>query len=78
MADTPETTPRAPELIPIPNEVGWAHVWADIPGGGWQPIADYHLVCGRAKAFTQRMPDGTTRHVCRACAIDAALEAAGG
>lgn len=72
VAETPVPEPRGPELIPIEHEPGWAHVWATTPDGQYQPIADFHLDCGRAKAFTQVLPDGMTRHVCRACAIDAA------
>lgn len=58
---------QVPRLIAHEGEPEWAHVWAVTPDGVYQPIADYHRPCRSVTGFTQTMPDGALRHVCREC-----------
>lgn len=59
-------------VVPAESEPGWGHVWVTTADGIEQPVADLHLDCGSVNCFTQTMPDGSLRHVCRECAAAAA------
>lgn len=63
-----------PVVIRTKDEPDWGHVWGIGPAGNFEPLVDFHIACGRGNALTVNLGSGITRHVCRACLVDAVLQ----
>jgi len=63
---------RPPEIIRSTEEPEWAHVWADMPGQGWRPVADLHLPCNSVTGISINTGAEGVRHLCRECLRDEA------
>jgi hypothetical protein len=61
-----------PELVALDEDPGFAQLIATTPNGARLAIAELHLDCGATDVLTQHQDDGSTRRLCKACALDAA------